>query len=67
MGEKQKLIAEMIEMQRKFIEYDREHGMGQETYWTSDDGNPLNNYREDFAEKATKLVDLAHQEKGSKR
>ena len=67
MSEKKKLIAEMIEMQRKFIEYDREHGMGQEEYWLNEDGHPLNNFKENFDEKATKLIEIAHQEKGSKR
>ena len=51
MSEKQKLIAEMLELQRKFIEYDRESGMSQESYWMSDENHPLNNYREIYAEK----------------
>ena len=67
MSEKQKLIAEMLELQRKFIEYDRESGMRQENYWMDDENHPLNNYREIYAEKATQVVDLAHQEKGSRR
>ena len=67
MSEKQKLIAEMLEMQRKFIEYDREHGMDQEGYWLENEDHPLNRYREIYAEKATQVVDIAHSEKGSKR
>lgn len=67
MSEKQKLIAEMLELQRKFIEYDRESGMRQESYWMDDESHPLNNYRDIYAEKATRVVDLAHQEKGSRR
>jgi hypothetical protein len=67
MSEKKKLIAEMIEMQRKFIKYDREHGMRQEEYWLNEAGHPLNNFKESFADKAAKLVEMAHQEKGSKR
>lgn len=67
MSEKQKLIAEMLELQRKFIEYDRESGMSQESYWMNDENHPLNNYREIYAEKAARVIDLAHQEKGSKR
>ncbi len=67
MGEKQKLIAEMLEMQRKFIEYDRKHGMNQEDYWVENEDHPLNNYRENYAALASKVVDLAHTDKGSKR
>ena len=57
----------MLELQRKFIEYDRESGMSQESYWMNDENHPLNNYREIYAEKAARVIDLAHQEKGSKR
>ncbi len=67
MSEKQKLIAEMLELQRKFIEYDRESGMSQESYWMNDENHPLNNYRKIYAEKAARVIDLAHQEQGSKR
>ena len=70
MGEKQRLIAEMLEMQRKFIEYDRQHGVDQESYWMDNEANsesPLNQYRESYAKLAEKVVDLAHDEKGSKR
>jgi len=67
MSEKKKLISEMIEMQRKFIEYDRQHGVRQEEYWLNEEGHPLNNFKENFEAKATKLVELAHKEKGSRR
>ena len=57
----------MLDMQRKFIEYDREHGMTQDEYWLGDESHPLHQYRDNFTEIANKVVDLAHQEKGSNR
>ena len=67
MSEKKKLIKEMLAMQRKFIEYDREKGVTQEEYWLGEEGHPLDQYRDRFDALATKLVDMAHEEKGSKR
>ncbi|MCY3769607.1 MAG: hypothetical protein OXG56_09620 [Gammaproteobacteria bacterium] len=67
MGEKQILIAEMLEMQRKFIEHEREHGLDQEEYWLDNEGHPLYNYRKIYTEKANRLVELAHEDKGSSR
>ncbi len=67
MSEKKKLILEMIEMQRKFIEYDRENKFSQEEYWLNAEGHPLNDYKDSFADKATKVLELAHKEKGSSR
>ncbi len=67
MGEKQKLIAEMLEMQRRFIEHERRHGVDQEEYWLGNEDHPLYNYREIYAEKANRLVELAHEDKGSSR
>ena len=67
MSEKKKLIQEMIAMQREFIDFDRKKGVTQEEYWLDKEGHPLNQYRQRFEDMATKLVDIAHQEKGSKR
>ena len=66
MSEKQKLISEMIEMQKQFIKYEHEHGVSPEEYWAADEGHPLENYRERFLEKAKRVVDLAHEQKESK-
>ena len=67
MSDKKTIIREMIEMQRKFIEFDREKGVTQEEYWASEEDHPLHGYKERFDEMATKLVDMAHEEQGSKR
>ena len=69
MSDKQKLIKEMLEMQKKFTEYERKNGVDAVDYFTDAAGasHPLNNYRQKYAELATKVVDMAHKEKGSQR
>jgi hypothetical protein len=57
----------MIEMQRRFIDYEHEHGLEPGDYYTPPPGHPLDNYRDEFNALATRLVDRAHEEKGSKR
>ena len=67
MSEKAKLIKEMIEMQKKFMDYERQNGVSQEEYFAPKSGEVLDNYRQKYAEMATKVVDLAHADKGSHR
>ncbi|MDH5181765.1 MAG: hypothetical protein OEZ39_10800 [Gammaproteobacteria bacterium] len=69
MSDKQKLIQEMLEMQKKFIEYERANGVEAEDYFTdtAGAGHPLHHYRQKYAELATKVIDIAHKEKGSQR
>jgi hypothetical protein len=67
MSDKQKMIKEMIEMQKKFIEYEHKHGVSQEEYFTAGDDHPLGGYRQKYGELANQLVDVAHEEKGSHR
>lgn len=67
MGEKQDLIKQMLEMQQQFIQYEQEHGVSADVYYTPDTNHPLYNYRDKYAELANKVLDLAHSEKNSKR
>ncbi|MDH5444192.1 MAG: hypothetical protein OEY52_01470 [Gammaproteobacteria bacterium] len=69
MSDKQKLIQEMLEMQKKFVEYEHKAGFDAVEYFTDNAGpkHELNQYRQKYAELATKVVDLAHSEKGSQR
>lgn len=67
MSDKQEMIKKMIEMQRKFIEYEHEHGVSQEEYFTAGEGHALHNFRQEYNDLAVKLVDMAHAEKGSHR
>ena len=64
--EKQALIDKMLDMQEQFIAFEHEHGITGKDYWASQDGL-LANYRHEYAEMATRVVDLAHQIVGSSR
>jgi len=64
--EKQALIDKMLDMQKQFIAFEHEHGVTGKDYWASQDGL-LANYRHEYAEMATRVVDLAHQIVGSSR
>ncbi len=66
-SEKQKLIKKMLELQTKFSEYEHQHGFDLADYYDAAEGHPLENYRREYDELAMKLVDLAHEEKGSHR
>lgn len=67
MSDKSKLIKEMIEMQKKFIDKEHKQGVSQEEYFTPASGDVLEGYREKYADMAMKVVDLAHADKGSHR
>lgn len=64
--EKQALIDKMLDMQKQFIAFEHEHGVTGKDYWASQDGL-LANYRHEYAEMATRVVDLAHEIFGSSR
>ena len=67
MGEKQDLIARMLEMQKKFMDYEHANGVEMEDYFAAQEGHLLKGYRQEYMEMANKLVDMAHEEKGSHR
>ena len=67
MSDKQEMIKQMLEMQKKFIEYEQKHGVSMEEYFTPSDDSQLKGYRQDYSELAMKVVDAAHAEKGSQR
>jgi hypothetical protein len=60
-------IQELIEMQKKFIAYERENGVNFKDYFTPEAGHELDGYRQTYMDKAMELVDLAHEDKGSHR
>jgi predicted nuclease with TOPRIM domain len=64
--EKQELIGQMLEMQKKFIDLEHQQGVTGKDYWASQDGL-LADYRHKYAEMAERVVDLAHQAVGSRR
>lgn len=67
MSDKRVLIEKMLEMQKQFIEYEQTHGVEPEEYWAGQEGHPLHQYREKYMEMAREVIDLAHEEKGSRR
>ena len=67
MSEKQDLIKQMLKMQSEFIKYEQSHGVPPVEYFAPAENHPLYNYKEKFAELSSKVVDLAHAEKNSKR
>ncbi len=67
MSDKQEMIKQMLEMQRKFIEYEHKQGVTMEEYFTPTDDSQLKGYRQDYRDLAMKVVDAAHAEKGSHR
>lgn len=64
--EKQAMIKKMIEMQQQFIEIEREKGVTMKDLYHEPEGF-LGTYMEEYQDLATKLVDTAHDVKGSIR
>lgn len=64
--EKNDLIAEMLEMQKQFIDHEHENGISGKDYYYSQDGL-LADYRQKYMDMAMKVVDLSHQIVGSSR
>jgi hypothetical protein len=67
MSEKTQLIKEMLEMQKKFMDYEHKNGVDPKDYFVPENGHVLDGYRQKYMEMAMKVVDLAHAEKGSRR
>ena len=67
MSEKAKLIKEMLEMQKKFMDYERKNGVTQEDYFAPTSGHVLDGYRQKYMEMAMRVVEMAHADKGSHR
>ncbi len=67
MSEKQEIINQMIEMQRRFIELEQKGEFSTEQYYDNEGESELAKYKRTYDELAIKLVDMAHAEKGSQR
>lgn len=67
MSEKQEIIRQMLDMQQKFIELEHSGKFSAEEYYDSDSESALAQHKRKFQELANRLVDLAHEEKGSRR
>jgi len=62
--EKAKLIEEMLEMQKQFIDFEHANGISGKDYYYSQDGL-LADYREKYMEKAMRVVEISHEIVGS--
>ena len=67
MSEKQELIKKMLEMQKKFMDFEHKKGVEMEDYFSAEEGHVLKGFRQEYMDMANKLVDMAHAEKGSQR
>jgi len=67
MSGKQEIIQKMLEMQRKFSDIEHKGEFSIEDYYDSDGGSVLAEHKQTYQELATRLVDMAHEEKGSHR
>ena len=67
MSEKQEIISKLLEMQKMFIKYEQENGVEMKDYFVPEEGHPLHGFRQEYMDLANKLVDMAHEEKGSHR
>jgi hypothetical protein len=67
MSEKQEIIKQMMELQRKFIDLEQNGQFSAEEYYDNEGDSELAVYKRSYDELAIKLVDLAHAEKGSHR
>jgi hypothetical protein len=67
MSSKAENIKKMIEMQKKFIEYEHKHGVDPKDYFTPAAGHELDGYRQQYMDLAMEVVDMAHKEAGSRR
>ena len=67
MSSKAEKIAKMIEMQKQFIEYERNNGVDPKDYYAPESGHKLDGYRQDYAQLANDVVEEAHKQVGSKK
>lgn len=67
MSEKQEIIKQMLELQRQFIEIEQGGRFSAEEYYAPESDSELAKYKRSYDELATRLVDMAHAEKGSHR
>lgn len=65
MSSKKEMIQRMLELQKKFMEYEHEHGVDPKDYFAPDEGHPLAGFRQEYRDLAMAVVEAAHKEVGS--
>lgn len=66
MSDKAETIKKMIEMQKKFMDYEHQNGVDPKDYYAPESGHTLDGYRQEYRDAAMSVVDMAHKEVGSK-
>lgn len=66
MSDKAETIKKMIEMQKKFMDYEHQNGVDPKDYFAPESGHTLDGYRQEYRDAAMSVVDMAHKEVGSK-
>jgi hypothetical protein len=66
MSSKADKIAKLIEMQKKFIEYEQANGVDPKDYYAPESGHTLDGYRQEYRDLAMDVLEEAHKEVGSK-
>lgn len=59
-AERDKLVQEMIEMQKQFIAMEKENGISPKEYFTAKEGM-LKDYRQDYMDKAMRVVEISRE------
>ena len=59
-AERDRLVQEMIEMQKQFIAQEREGGISPKEYFTATDGM-LKDYRSSYMDKAMRVSEISRQ------
>ncbi len=67
MSDKQAKIKQLIDMQKKFIDFDHKNGAVPADMYAAGEDHALHNFREDFTKLAMEICDVAHTDKGSSR
>jgi hypothetical protein len=67
MSDRNTMIKELIEMQKKFMAEEHKNGIAAKDYFNPESGHVLDGDRETYMQKAMALVDEAHARVGSKR
>jgi hypothetical protein len=67
MSTKQEKIQQLIDMQKKFIEYEHKNGFDPQDYFAPQSGHELDGYKEKYQDMALDVMQTAHDEIGSKR
>jgi hypothetical protein len=57
-AEREKLVKEMLEMQKQFIELEHKGGISPKEYFTASDGL-LKDYRHSYMEKAMRVSEIS--------